>query len=505
MDFFGVINNFANNVVESAASVATAVQDYAASVFSTENYQENTTDTNATSLEQTSIEDLYTEAEENKKELDEINNIKDKQEVEEQKAYYGKNQTEINDAKNNAEDANNTVAETINEKTEQAMEAHIRNELIGRINEMNAETNSKGFLGKAADGFLGIFGGGIQGEINSYQDMLNKLDDPNVDITDLYKTVFSQEPDISAINQSLEAANELTSKGNITLTDGTTQVTQEDITNKLAAEAQALKNGFNNDVNSQGIISTCIGRINNFIGIGTTENMTNAQMDNLVKSVEDLKNAKTPEEFAAKYTAITGEALTAESLDGLFNNSNKEGENTSKLSNTRASECTTEYKETNDGIKNTATAVVTGMAVAATGPVGAIAIGAAMAVGVNSFDAITQNNGKNPLENLGEYAQTNLVKDAALGAVNGLTGKLGNIAGEKLVGAFANKTLGSVAVNEISDNVSSHMGRFNTNSYSDIVLPLPDTVTKKFIHMCDFLASRKQIHFDFDENNNIVE
>lgn len=66
-------------------------------------------------------------------------------------------------------------------------------------------------------------------------------------------------------------------------------------------------------------------------------------------------------------------------------------------------------------------------------------------------------------------------------------------------------TLTNEEIKEITDNVASHMGRFNTNSYSDIVLPLPDTVTKKFVHMCDFLASRKQIQFEFDENNNITE
>ena len=66
-------------------------------------------------------------------------------------------------------------------------------------------------------------------------------------------------------------------------------------------------------------------------------------------------------------------------------------------------------------------------------------------------------------------------------------------------------TLTTEEIQEISDNVSSHMGKFNTNNYSDIVLPLPDTPIKKFVHMCDFLASRKQIHFEFDENNNIIE
>lgn len=53
--------------------------------------------------------------------------------------------------------------------------------------------------------------------------------------------------------------------------------------------------------------------------------------------------------------------------------------------------------------------------------------------------------------------------------------------------------------------ISSHMGRFNTSDYSDVILPLPKTPEQKFVHMCDFLASRKVINIKFDENNNIVE
>lgn len=66
-------------------------------------------------------------------------------------------------------------------------------------------------------------------------------------------------------------------------------------------------------------------------------------------------------------------------------------------------------------------------------------------------------------------------------------------------------TLTEEEIKEITTNVSSHMGKFNTNNYSDFILPLPTTVTQKFVHMCDYLASRKQIHFHFDENNDIVE
>ena len=66
-------------------------------------------------------------------------------------------------------------------------------------------------------------------------------------------------------------------------------------------------------------------------------------------------------------------------------------------------------------------------------------------------------------------------------------------------------TLTQEEIDEISNNVCSHMGRWNTSDYSDIVLPLPLTLTQKLVHMCDYLASRKQINFNFDENYNIVE
>jgi len=52
--------------------------------------------------------------------------------------------------------------------------------------------------------------------------------------------------------------------------------------------------------------------------------------------------------------------------------------------------------------------------------------------------------------------------------------------------------------------VSSHMGPFNTNSYSDVVLPVPKNKYQKFVHMCDLLASRKFLDVKF-HNNEIEE
>lgn len=57
----------------------------------------------------------------------------------------------------------------------------------------------------------------------------------------------------------------------------------------------------------------------------------------------------------------------------------------------------------------------------------------------------------------------------------------------------------------VCDCISSHMGKFNTSDYSDVILPLPKTPEQKFVHMCDYLASRKVININFDNTNNIVD
>jgi len=76
--------------------------------------------------------------------------------------------------------------------------------------------------------------------------------------------------------------------------------------------------------------------------------------------------------------------------------------------------------------------------------------------------------------------------------------------GELLINIKKDLTLTDDEIKEITDNVASHMGRWNTSNYSDVILPLPLTLTQKLVHMCDYLSSRKQISFTFDNENNIV-
>ena len=53
--------------------------------------------------------------------------------------------------------------------------------------------------------------------------------------------------------------------------------------------------------------------------------------------------------------------------------------------------------------------------------------------------------------------------------------------------------------------ISSHMGPWNTDYYTkEEILPKPKDKYQNFVHMCDYLASRKFVQVEFDSNNNII-
>ena len=56
----------------------------------------------------------------------------------------------------------------------------------------------------------------------------------------------------------------------------------------------------------------------------------------------------------------------------------------------------------------------------------------------------------------------------------------------------------------LSSMIASHMGEYNTNPYSDVILPLPSNKYEKMVHMCDLLASRKFLDVKF-LNDDIID
>jgi len=56
----------------------------------------------------------------------------------------------------------------------------------------------------------------------------------------------------------------------------------------------------------------------------------------------------------------------------------------------------------------------------------------------------------------------------------------------------------------VANCIQSHMGSWNTSKRSKLILPKPQTEAQKFLHMCDFLASRKDIEIIFDSTETTV-
>lgn len=64
-----------------------------------------------------------------------------------------------------------------------------------------------------------------------------------------------------------------------------------------------------------------------------------------------------------------------------------------------------------------------------------------------------------------------------------------------------NKNKLSLSVDDIefvTSVISSHMGNWNTDYNGNEVLPKPKNKFQRFVHMCDYLASRKVINVEFN-------
>lgn len=46
---------------------------------------------------------------------------------------------------------------------------------------------------------------------------------------------------------------------------------------------------------------------------------------------------------------------------------------------------------------------------------------------------------------------------------------------------------------DVADLIASHMGQWNKSKYESVELPKPVDEAQKFVHMCDYLASRKYL------------
>lgn len=65
-------------------------------------------------------------------------------------------------------------------------------------------------------------------------------------------------------------------------------------------------------------------------------------------------------------------------------------------------------------------------------------------------------------------------------------------------------TLNEDEINLLCSMIETHMGEFNKDYRGNAILPLPSNKYQKFVHMCDYLASKKFLDIKFSAND-IVE
>ena len=64
--------------------------------------------------------------------------------------------------------------------------------------------------------------------------------------------------------------------------------------------------------------------------------------------------------------------------------------------------------------------------------------------------------------------------------------------------------LNDAEIKLISHVVKTHMGKWNTDYNGNEVLEVPKDRYQYFVHMCDYLASRKVINVKFDDKGEII-
>ncbi len=67
------------------------------------------------------------------------------------------------------------------------------------------------------------------------------------------------------------------------------------------------------------------------------------------------------------------------------------------------------------------------------------------------------------------------------------------------------KILGILDALTLAFLIWTHMGRWNKNHDNKVIMPIPFTKMQKFVHLCDYLASRKFLEVEFEESTKIPE
>lgn len=75
----------------------------------------------------------------------------------------------------------------------------------------------------------------------------------------------------------------------------------------------------------------------------------------------------------------------------------------------------------------------------------------------------------------------------------------------EVIRSYDGEYLNHEEIEIVADTISRHMGSWNTDKKSNIVLPKPNNKYARMVHLADYLASRKCLTMDFDNYTDIKE
>ncbi|MBR3604816.1 MAG: hypothetical protein IKL52_02155, partial [Candidatus Gastranaerophilales bacterium] len=290
--------------------------------------------------------------------------------------------------------------------------------------EYAANQEGKGVAGTIG-GFFSSCWNGIKGD--------GFKDSDRVELDKKIALLQAAKADLTKLNEAYKAitGEELTDevKQNAVVSqniaDSLTSEDKQQIVDILKVQADSLAQMMQQAQDDQGWFSSCMGGINNFLGFGTNSIKANAKIEEYIEQINSL-DPNDPD-FAAKYQALTGEALSLEGLNEL-------AQGFSKVSNSSAAEAIMDYEETQAAAKEIGAGIVTGLAVAACVIAAPVTGGASLALGAAVGGATSVLiNGTDTIGTSKTYSLEQGILDFAGGAIDGAVTAL-TLGGANLAG-----------------------------------------------------------------------
>lgn len=313
-------------------------------------------------------------------------------------------------------------------------------EIANLESEYSANQEGKGIAGTVG-GFFSSCWNGITGkgfkdndraELDAKIAMLEAVKSDPTKLAEAYKQIMGTELTEEAKQSAVEAQK---------LADSMSYEEKQQVVEMLQEQAASLSTLMQETKNDQGWFSKAMGGLNNVLGFGTNSNKANAKVEEYIKQVNSL-DPNDPD-FATKYQALTGEALSVDGLDEL-------SQGVSKVGNSQAAEAIMDYEETQAAAKEIGSGIVTGVVVAACVIAAPFTGGASIALGAAVGGATTVLiNGTDTIGTSKKYSLEQGLLDFGGGAINGaITAMTLGSAGIAGKGFSALKGAGSAAAKQ---------------------------------------------------------